>query len=99
MVLVCSSELKQSFLFQNETILVHFSPCAMVEISPLGWYNRESGDGGLVKDNFQEREGGKKKIQRGCSGVKNSTWEFPTTIAASPALLRVQQSGTSQGEE
>ena len=32
----------------------------MVEISPLGWYNRESGDGGLVKDNFQER-GGKRK--------------------------------------
>ena len=60
MVLVCSSELKQSFLFQTETILVHFSPCAMVEISPLGWYNRESGDGGLVKDNFQER-GGKRK--------------------------------------
>ena len=60
MVLVCSSELKQSFLFQSETILVHFSPCAMVEISPLGCYNRESGDGGLVKDNFQER-GGKGK--------------------------------------
>lgn len=50
------------------------------------------------KRQFPRERGEKKKIQRGCSGVKNSTWEFPTTIA-SPALLRVEQSGTSQGEE
>ena len=48
---------------QNETFLVNFPPCALVEMSPLFDGTIESGDGGLVKDNFQEREreGGKEK--------------------------------------
>ena len=92
-------------LLQNSNskwnIFSEFSPmCACRNVSSFWWYNRERRWRPRKRQFPRERaRGEKKKIQRGCSGVKNSTWEFPTTIA-SLALLRVEQSGTSQeGEE